>query len=346
MPLLSSALRAWWGQRRPPPTVALRNRCLISAVVFVASGLFAYHQLTARQFRASDFEYALRAATRVMAGGDPYADPAARSGLPYPNDARFPYPLNAALLAVPLTPLDPYVAGALFVAALSALMALGVTRDGLWRLSVFLSPSYFVAASVANWTPLIVAAAFLPLLYPLAIAKPNLALPVLLEHPSARGYALAAAVILVSLAAVPTWPLGWLGSLADQHGKYVVPLAVAGVVPVLLALLWGRMRSARLLVMLAAVPQHAFFYDQLPLWLIPRTIGQSLALSAATWAAYLAWPWTGAGGDPLIAYTPLIPTLAFTGPLFYLPDLGIVAWQRWSRPGHDGAGASVPPRAG
>ena len=68
----------------------------------------------------------------------------------------------------------------------SALMAFAVTREGLWRLTLFLTPSFFAAASVANWSPLLVAAAFEPVLFPLAIAKPTLAAVVMLNFPNRR----------------------------------------------------------------------------------------------------------------------------------------------------------------
>lgn len=299
----------------------------IALAAFIFATALSYHQLTGRGLLASDFQYALRAALRLLAGGDPYDDPTTRYGLPYPFDARFPYPLNAALLAVPFTGLDPYFAGAVFVGIGSALMAFAVTRDSLWRLSFFLSPSYFVAASVANWSPIIVASAFLPSLYPLAIAKPHIALPVFITRPNARGYLLCLAMLALTLLVMPDWPVRWVRSLADQvPGKYAMPLAVPLVVPVAIALLWWRYAPARFLLMMAVTPQHPFFYDQLLLWLIPATLRQSLTLSAVTWLGYLSWSWWD-GGDVFLAYTPHGPSLEFTAPWYYLPALGLVAWQ-------------------
>ena len=130
------------------------------------------------------------AARRLLAGLDPYNDPQVGPGLPYPFDAQFPYPIFAALFAVPFTVLTSYAAGAFYVGLISALMAYAVTRAGWWRLTLFLSPCYFVAASVANWSPLLLATAFLPLLYPLAMVKPTLATPVMANYPSPLGYLL------------------------------------------------------------------------------------------------------------------------------------------------------------
>ena len=80
--------------------------------------------------------------------------------------------------------------------------------------------------------------------------------------------------------------------------------------------------------MLACIPQHAFFYDQLLLWLIPMTWRQSIGLSAAGWVAYFSWSLYDAGFDPFLAQTTHIPRLMWTAPMFYLPALCLVVWQQ------------------
>jgi hypothetical protein len=315
-------------QPQDPDLVSWRPRLAVAGVIGVVATLFAYNQLTGRELLASDFEYALRAAHRLLAGLDPYNDPSVGSDMPYPFDAQFPYPLVAAILAVPFTGFPSYVAGALFVGVISAFMAFAVARSGWWRLSIFLSPSYFVAASVANWPPLLVAAAFLPLLFPLARAKPALAAPILLNFPNLRGYLLAAGMVLFSLVLLPAWPILWLQSISGQEpGKYALPILMGPTILVLIGLIWYRYRPARLLVMLAFVPQHAFFYDQLLLWILPRTLLQSLAFSTVGWLAYLSWSLFDPTFDPWLALTPQGPGLDWTAPLFYLPALVIVLWQ-------------------
>lgn len=313
---------------RPPAAIPWNLRLCIALPVGILASLFAYHQLIGRAWLASDFEYDLRAAHRLLEGLDPYNDPSTHYGLPYPFDAQFPYPLFAAMLAVPFTPFSSYVAGALYVGCLSALMAFAVSRDGWWRLCIFLSPCYFVTASVANWSPLLVAAAFLPALYPLAIVKPTLAVPIMLNYPSLRGYLLCIPMLVISLIIMPTWPWRWLESVANQPGgKYMPPLLIGPVVLVLCAIIWWRERAARLLVMLACIPQHPFFYDQLLLWLIPQSLRQSLALSAAGWVGYLLWFVFDTTGKPFLAYSTQGPGLWWTAPCFYLPAFGLVTWQ-------------------
>ncbi|HEX5479400.1 MAG TPA: hypothetical protein VFY79_06725, partial [Dehalococcoidia bacterium] len=310
------------------PAVRWQPRLLVALLVGVLATIFAYHQLAGRGWLASDFEYDLRAARRFIDGLNPYTDPTSHPGLAYPFDAVFPYPIFAALFAVPFTMFSSYTAGALYVGLLSAVMAFAVTRDGWWRLVIFLSPSYFVAASVANWSPLIVAAAYLPLLYPVALVKPTIAGPVLVNYPSRRGFIVAALLLVASVVIYPSWPAFWLSSgLHQPANRYAVPMLSGATAVCIVALLWYRMREARVLVMLACVPQHAFFYDQLLLWLLPRSPRQSLALSAVGWMGYVAWAYFDPGFIPGLAATRHIPPMAYTSSFFYLPAFCLVAWQ-------------------
>jgi hypothetical protein len=138
--------------------------------------------------------------------------------------------------------------------------------------------------------------------------------------------------VLLSFVVLPNWPLLWLGSVAGQEaGKYGLPILAGPTILVLIALLWWRQRPARLLVMLAFVPQHTFFYDQLLLWLIPKTLLQSLALSAVGWVAYFSWTRYDPTFDPFLAQTDIFIPLAWTAPAFYLPALVLVMWQQLVR---------------
>ena len=255
LPRPSAVIWAYLNQPAERTKVPPRQRLVVAVIIGAVAAVFAYHQLTGRGWLASDFEFDLRAARRLLAGLDPYNDPSVGFGLPYPFDAQFPYPIFAALFAVPFTLLTSYAAGAIYVGVISALMAFAVTRGGWWRLTIFLSPCYFVAASVANWSPLLLATAFLPLLYPLAMVKPTLAAPIVANYPSALGYLLCVGVIVFSVLLFPSWPLLWLQSLAGQEiGKYTLPILMGPTVLVLIAAIWWRRRAARLLIMLACIP--------------------------------------------------------------------------------------------
>ncbi len=57
-----------------------------------------------------------------------------------------------------------------------------------------------------QWSPIIAASAFFPLLLPVTMAKPQVGLPVFLTRLSRRGVVACAVVGIVSLAVMPKWP--------------------------------------------------------------------------------------------------------------------------------------------
>jgi len=107
--------------------------------------------------------------------------------------------------------------------------------------------------------------------------KPNLTLPLLMYQRSRYAVwwcAIGTALLLgVSLIFQPRWPIDWVTHFRDSPfaGLYQVPLRSWYCLPLLLAALRWRQREGRLLLGMACVPQHGFFYDQLPLMLIPST---------------------------------------------------------------------------
>ena len=98
-----------------------------------------------------------------------------------------------------------------------------------------------------QWSPIIAASAFFPLLLPVTMAKPQIGLPVFLTRLSRRGLLACVAVALLSLAVMPNWPLLWL----RQTGNYehFIPLLVLPGPLLLLALLRYRERDAWLLLL-------------------------------------------------------------------------------------------------
>ena len=87
-----------------------------------------------------------------------------------------------------------------------------------------------------------------------------------------------AALLAVSLALFPTWPRDWLSQLSGAR-HVVAPITQPGGFLVLLALLRWRRPEARMLVALVCVPQSIYWYDILPLMLIPVTFRESLVLA-------------------------------------------------------------------
>jgi len=238
---------------------------------------------------AKDFSWPWRAARVLLEGHNPYD--VVRATGPYPFNVGLFYPLPAAVVALPFAGFPPAVAGALFFGISSGLLAfaLGRTKSDLVRLPVFGSAPFCMAAVLAQWAPLMTAAAVIPALQFLTVAKPNLGLACWTYRPTVRGAVAAAAFAIVTLLIVPSWPLDWREAL-QAAPRYKGPLfrGATGLILLLGAIAWKR-REGRLFLAMAVVPQLSLFYDQLPLWLIPQTVWRSLLLSAMSWIAWWQW---------------------------------------------------------
>lgn len=308
----------------PVSSPALRTRLLLAAVAAVWGGAIAYVMLTGPRFYG-DFLYPWAAARVLLAGGSPYR--AIPGGGAYPYMTPFVYPMPAVLLVVPLARLGYAAAGAIFFAASSALLAFAVTRDGYQYLPIFASAPFLGAASQGQWSPLIVAAALLPGLGFLAVCKPNLGLALAARRPT-RALVLGGTVFLAATVVWrPDWPHDWLVNVSRLR-HHPTPLMMPIGLVMLLALTRWRRPEARLLVVMACVPQLLFWSDQLPLLLVPRTLRQSLwccAISSAS-VAVAAGAAARAGAvaagpisDALVRYAPLPVMLGM-----YLPALVLV----------------------
>ncbi|MGZ8458675.1 MAG: hypothetical protein ACXWZS_09005 [Gemmatirosa sp.] len=275
-----------------------------------------------------DFTYPWRAARALLAGHNPY-DVVVPSG-PYPLESHLPYPLTAAFPALPVAHLPVDVAATVFMAASCFLFGYAFSRDGLWRLWALASIAFVLATALAQWTPLLIAGALLPgAAWALAV-KPTLGLALFAYRPGRWPVIGGALLVLAALALVPSWPLDWLRAVRTLPEHPLPILRPLGWLP-LLALLRWRLPEARLVATMALVPQNLYFYDQLPLWLVPWNALGTLALTAGSWIA-----WTIAARD--------CPT-DFCGPsaapwviaLLYLPATVLAL----ARPEPDGAPSPI-----
>jgi hypothetical protein len=253
----------------------LRLRILISLVIGVGTAALCWFLLKHFQQDAADFRWAIRAAQHVLAGQNPYNTPLEQ------------YPLTGAVLALPFVWLPPELAAALFYGGSSALLAFGLTRGGYHRLLVFLAYPFWAGILTAQWAPLIAASAFFPLLLPVTLAKPQVGLPVALTHLSKRGIIACAALVLVTLILMPSWPWLWLGQL--RHYDHFIPLLIMPGPFLLLALFRYKDKDAWLLFLAALMPQR-WFFDTLTLWLIPKTRRELVWTAAFSWGAGI-WRW-------------------------------------------------------
>lgn len=226
-----------------------------------------------RHFRlgGADFTWAHRAAQALLSGENPYANT---------PPGTVPYPLPAALLALPFVPFPPELAAALFFGISSGLLALGLIRNNPERLLIFLAYPYWAALITAQWTPLLMCTAFFPVAYALLLAKPQIGAPIALTHISRTGLLAGAALLLASFACRPRWPLEWITQLNSY--QFFVPLLILPGPLLVLALWRWRDRDAWLLFVCSVVPQR-WFYDSFLLWLIPKKRRHIVATVACSW---------------------------------------------------------------
>lgn len=256
----------------------LRYRILVSIFIGCASGLLCFRILSHLHAGAYDFTWALFPARELLAGRNPYT---------HMPPGAIGYPLTAVLLAMPFTRLSDPAAAGVFYGVSSALLALGLTRNGYHRLFVFLAYPYWAGLLTAQWVPLIMAGAFFRPLLALTTTKPQTGLPVFLTHLSKRGIIACALLLAVTFAVMPGWFKYWLAQAVRY--EYFIPILVFPGPLVLLALLRYQRRGAWLLLLLAMMPQR-WYYDAFTLWLIPRSRREILYTAVFSWGAGI-WRW-------------------------------------------------------
>lgn len=164
---------------------------------------------------------------------------------------------------------------------------MGLTRHGYTRLLIFFAYPYWAGLLTVQWSPLIAASGFFPLLLPAAMAKPQVGLPVFLTRLSRRGLLACLVVGLLSLAVMPRWPLLWLQQ--TRNYEHFIPILVLPGALLVLALLRYRNRDARLLFLSALMPQR-WFFDSFILWLIPESRREIIWTVFFSWGAGI-WRW-------------------------------------------------------
>jgi hypothetical protein len=89
------------------------------------------------------------------------------------------YPATVIFLVLPFAWLPEPTAAASFGFVSSFVMAMGITKSGLHLLPLVLSVPFQSSAGLAQWSLLLTAALFYPVLGFLAVVKPQAGLPVL-----------------------------------------------------------------------------------------------------------------------------------------------------------------------
>src|SRR5215210_889370 len=139
-----------------------RARFLVAVLIGLTVGVGVLLHLAHSHIGAADFTFTWRAARTILTGRTPYVP--IRFDAPYPYYSGFAYPLTAALVGVPFAALSAPIAGSIFFAISTGLLAFAVTREGYGRLPLFVSAPFINAAAWCTWSPLLTAAALLPAL--------------------------------------------------------------------------------------------------------------------------------------------------------------------------------------
>lgn len=253
-------------------------------------------------------------------GGDPYA-----TALPdYLNPGQDPalYPLPSYLAFAPFALASLPIAGALFIAVGAGLAAWGIASTGVARAPLFISAPFLLAVSLGQWSPLLVGAILVPGASWLLVTKPNLGLAAWLARPRWTTALAILGIIAFSIAVYPAWPAAWLKNISGREEKIIPLLQPAGFLLLASALAWRRVEG-RLLLALCFIPQAMFFYDQLLLWLVPRTSRQSMVLSIFSFGAFLAWWQARDPGDRTVN-----AAVPYAQSLYYAAAL-ILLWNAW-----------------
>jgi hypothetical protein len=292
----------------------MRKRITVSALVGLVGGTFCWFLLTRLHQNAGDFHWALHLAERLAAHQNPYDTPLEQ------------YPLPAAFAAWPFLRVAPEIAAGLFYGISSALLAFGLTRQSYGRLRIFLAFPFWAGLLTAQWSAIIAASAFFPLLLPVTMMKPQVGLPVFLTRLSRRGFVACVLVAALSVIVLPQWPRLWLGQA--HYYEHFIPLFVFPGPLLALALLRYRERDAWLLLLAALMPQR-WFFDSFTLWLIPKSRRDILLTTAFSWGAGI-WRWfhqpatfTEVGRLAVIfLYLPMLAVLLFRTTNFHGGDPG------------------------
>jgi hypothetical protein len=315
----------------PPHRFRWPARLALALVIGVLAGLATNRQMDVDS-RAlgydklgGDFTYWWRAAIAVEQRVSPYKMIRA-AGKRF--QCCFFYPLPAALVTMPFTSLTPRMGAAVFVGIGFAVAAFALSSLATWRLIALASAPALIVFANGQWAPLLLGAAILPGLGWLLAIKPTLGAALWIWRPRWETIIGGALVCLLALIVLPSWPLEYLAVMKEGAtvGQYHPPfLMVNGAgIPLLLVFLRWRRPEGRLLAAMACIPQNAFFYDQLPLVLVPASRQGLLAFglwSNVVWIAARVlrprWQYDGIA-DASHAWEPFV----LFG--FYLPCLMMV----------------------
>lgn len=277
-----------------PPRHRIRVAVALAVAVWAAFTAWRHARFDERY---RDFDQLWWAARAIVDGRNPYAEICPGCVFDWTH---FYYPLTAAVAALPVAWLPRALADAAFAGLAAGALAWVLSGRGWGPLLGLTSPALLFAVETVQWSPLLAASAGIPLLAVFYCAKPTVSLALFAAWPRWTGVVGGLAILAVSLLLQPDWPWAWrdaLGTTAlDETGQgipYIAPVMLPGGFLALLALLRWRRPEARLVAVLACIPQTLLLYEAVPLLLVPRSWKEALLLVAG---GYGVVAWTAAAG--------------------------------------------------
>lgn len=264
-----------------------RWRLVICVALGLVAGAVAFdHARIANPQR--DFTQLWFAARALWRGENPYLEIGPH--LAYDWSAPLLYPLPAVVAVLPLAWLPATWANGVFMGLGATAFAWALSRRGYGALIGFASASMLVAVEVVQWSPLVAAATVLPALGVVFAAKPTIGAAMWSARPS--WWAIGGGVLL-SLGAFwfdPLWVPHWLEAVRHVPAAtpYRMPIALPGGPLILACLARWRRPEARMVAVLACVPQTLMPYETVPLFLVAEGWHDALLLTALSWGA-LTW---------------------------------------------------------
>jgi len=306
-----------------PATPPVRCVAILGVAAGVLSGAIVWFYYTHYAPDIwSDIDQVWLGARALLRGQDPYAE--VPKTFPWP----LYYPLPALLLGLPLVPLPLPIARIVFAAVTAAVCAWALLRHRPHAWPMLCSAPFIYSLLRGQWAPWLVAGALVPWLGGVAAAKPSIGLATFAYRPTRQTVIGGIVLGLLSFMAMPHWVGAWLASIRlTPH--FIRPAFLPLGVVLLAALLRWRRPDARLLAVLALVPQTAGIYELFPLALVPRSQRQALILATCFNLTYI---FTLATHDsrPIVfaeVPTPYYPVYWPATLLFaYLPSLWMVLW--------------------
>lgn len=249
------------------------KKAVVASLIIFSVTFMARYRFNFRGYMsAGDFGGALLLARNILNGLPPYT-----------GFTDVPYPIVAGFWAIPFTLFNNRLAGTLFIALSYALLTfIVIHRTGqTWRLLMFLAKPFAHALEWAQWSPLIMATWYLPILTPvMVLIKPQIALPLAINRPNVRGIVIAGAILVLSLVLFPLWPQQWLSM--TQGYQYIIPVLLPwGGLLMLSLLAWPR-EKAKLLTTMAFFPVRGA-YDLTLLFIFPDSLIQMIILVTGSW---------------------------------------------------------------